>query len=207
MADALDHHDVDGVDAVGFDELEDTPRPRRTAVWVALGVGVVLALLLVALARTEGGSNDTARSSLLGAPAPLVQTTTIEGAPFDLATRRGSWVVVNFFATWCPPCRQEHPELVRFHAGQSQRQDGAELVTIVNNDDPARVAAWFEENGGGWPVLTDQGGRIYVSFGVAKVPETWIIDPNGIVRGRIISLVTAEGLADVLNRLKQGESL
>jgi cytochrome c biogenesis protein CcmG/thiol:disulfide interchange protein DsbE len=64
------------------------------------------------------------------------------------------------------------------------------------------VRQFFKDNGGNWPVLQDPGGAIYVSFGVSKVPETWIIDPNGYVRFRSISTVTAEGLVAVLNQLK-----
>src|SRR5262249_17516025 len=145
---------------------------------------------------------DTAATSLLDQPAPAVQTTTIDGAPFDLAQRKGSWVVLNFFGTWCPPCVQEHPELLRFQQAQSQQAGGAELVTVVNNDDPATVKKFFADKGGDWPVLEDPKGQIYVSFGVAKVPETWIIDPNGFVRARIITTVTADGLAKILNQLK-----
>lgn len=164
-------------------------------------VGLLLVGLVVAFARSSGGSDDTAATPLLGRPAPAVQSATLDGAPFDLATRRGSWVVLNFFATWCPPCVQEHPELVRFAESQEQA-GGAELVTVINNDDPGTVQAFFAANGGGWPVLTDPDGSVYVSFGVAKVPETWIVDPNGVVRARFISQVTAEGLQRTLEELQ-----
>jgi cytochrome c biogenesis protein CcmG/thiol:disulfide interchange protein DsbE len=204
MSDGVDTHGVPPA-ADEADDVAVVPRRSRTALVVAVAVGAVLALLLVALAATSDGPNDTADTPLLGTPAPLVQTTTLDGSTFDLSTRRGSWVVLNFFATWCPPCKQEHPELVKFAMGQAAQPDGAELVTVVNNDDPENVRAWFEENGGDWPVLTDPGGRVYVSFGVAKVPETWIVDPDGIIRARIITTVTAEGLAEVLARTKAGE--
>ena len=184
----------------------ETLHRRRVAPWVAAGVGALLVALLVVLATSSGGEADSARTPLLGKPAPVVQTDTVDGEPFDLATRRGSWVVLNFFATWCPPCLAEHPELVRFARAQAAQPDRAELVTVVNNDDPANVRAFFDDNGGEWPVLADPGGRVYVGFGVAKVPETWIIDPNGNVAARIVSTVTAEGLAEVLGRLQRGEA-
>lgn len=180
------------------------PRRRRVAPFVAAAVAVVLALLVVAFARSSGGPNDTARTPLLGQPAPAVQAVTLDGEAFDLGTRRGSWVVVNFFATWCPPCVQEHPELVRFAEAEAARADGAELVTVINNDDPDTVRRFFAERGGSWPVLTDPDGSVYVSFGVAKVPETWVIDPNGVVRARLVSQVTADGLAGILDELRTG---
>jgi cytochrome c biogenesis protein CcmG/thiol:disulfide interchange protein DsbE len=171
---------------------------------VALVVAVVLAAFVVVAAVVKGGAKDTAATPLLGQPAPVVETTTIEGEPFDLATRRGSWVVLNFFSTWCVPCVQEHPDLVRFAAGQAQQPDGAELYSVVFNDDPGTVQRFFASRGGDWPVLLDPDGRIQVAFGVAKSPETWIIDPNGVVRARIITTVTSEGLTALLAGLQTG---
>jgi cytochrome c biogenesis protein CcmG/thiol:disulfide interchange protein DsbE len=196
------------------DVIEPTsePEPRepstrgRTVLLISLAVAAVLVLLVVVFAKVKGGAPDTAATPLIDQPAPAVQATTINGTSFNLADRKGSWVVLNFFGTWCPPCVQEHPELVRFAQGQATQPDGAELVTVVNNDDPATVRKFFADNGGSWPVLEDPNGSIYVSFGVAKVPETWIIDPNGYVRARIITTVTADSLAKLVNQLKTLES-
>ena len=184
-------------------ETEDLPPPRRrTVLLIALAVAVVIAVLVVVFARAKGGEHDSAKTPLIDQPAPPVRTTTIDGQPFDLSQRKGSWVVLNFFGTWCPPCVQEHPELLRFATSQAQQTDGAELVTVVSNDDPAKVRQFFKDNGGTWPVLQDPNGEIYVAFGVSKVPETWIVDPNGYVRYRSIATVTADGLAATLAQLK-----
>ena len=69
----------------------------------ALSVAVVMVGFVVLLLRTDGDAGVGARSPLLGQPAPAVVTSTIDDESFDLARRKGSWVVVNFFATWCPP--------------------------------------------------------------------------------------------------------
>jgi cytochrome c biogenesis protein CcmG/thiol:disulfide interchange protein DsbE len=74
----------------------------------------------------------------------------------------------------------------------------------VFNDDPDKVQRFFAEKGGDWPRLADPDGRIQVAFGVAKSPETWIIDPNGVVRARIITTVTSEGLTSLLEQLQSG---
>ena len=190
-----------------IDDVEEAPqgpppRPGRTVLFTALGVAVVLAILVVVFAQAKSGARDTAATPLLDQPAPAVRATTIDGKPFDLSQRKGSWVVLNFFGTWCPPCVQEHPELLRFATAQAQQADGAELITVVNNDSVQNVKDFFSKNGGDWPVLQDPNGEVYVSFGVSKVPETWIIDPNGYVRFRSIATVTADGLATVLNQLK-----
>jgi cytochrome c biogenesis protein CcmG, thiol:disulfide interchange protein DsbE len=113
-------------------------------------------------------------------------------------------VVLNFFTSTCVPCQQEHPELVRFAEQQAALgADGAELYTVVVDDDDVAVERFFDAEGGAWPVVYDDDGAIAVGFGVAKVPETWIIDPDGIVRGRVISRVTADFLGAQLQQLRE----
>jgi cytochrome c biogenesis protein CcmG/thiol:disulfide interchange protein DsbE len=93
------------------------------------------------------------------------------------------------------PCIAEHPSLVRFAQGEAARADGAEFYTVVNDDSDSAVRDFFAANDGDWPKLRDNDGSIAVAFGVAKVPETWIIDPNGFVRLRILGAVT-DGLLE-----------
>ena len=196
-----------GAPAVPPDGPSEASEPGgrvRVARWVAVAVAVVLGLFIALAAVVKGGAKETAETPLLGQPAPVVQTETIDGAPFDLGARRGSWVVLNFFSTWCRPCVEEHSDLVRFAAEQAAQPDGAELYSVIFNDDQAKVERFFAEQGGDWPKLTDPDGRIQVGFGVAKSPETWIIDPAGVVRARVISKVTAGRLTELLDRLRAG---
>jgi cytochrome c biogenesis protein CcmG/thiol:disulfide interchange protein DsbE len=139
----------------------------------------------------------------LGQPAPAVLTTTIDDQPFDLARRKGSWIVLNFFNSTCVPCLAEHPVLVAFAQAEGARVEPAELYTVVNDDDDDAVRTFFTENGGDWPKLRDSDGAIAVAFGVAKVPETWIIDPNGFVRLRIIGQLPSGALDAQLARLRE----
>ena len=101
------------------------------------------------------------------------------------------------------PCQQEHPELVRFVDQQAALADGARFYTVVYDDDRENVEQFFATEGGDWPVVYDDDGSIAVAFGVSKVPETWIIDPDGVVRGRIISRVTADFLGTQLQLLRE----
>jgi cytochrome c biogenesis protein CcmG/thiol:disulfide interchange protein DsbE len=123
-----------------------------------------------------------------------------------LARRKGSWVVLNFFNSTCVPCIAEHPTLVEFARGESTRADGVELYTVVNDDADAAVRDFFAANGGDWPKLRDADGAIAVAFGVAKVPETWIIDPNGFVRLRIIGQLAGGVLESQMTRLREASS-
>ena len=176
---------------------------RRLAPFVSLGAAVVLAALFVVLANSKADKPDVTSSFLLGDPAPAVVSTTLDGKPFDLSRRKGSWVVLNFFQSTCLPCKAEHPELVAFAAQQAGIADGAELYTVIKDDPDAAVAKWFADNGGDWPIVKDDDGSIATAFGVAKVPETWIIDPSGVVVGRIAATITADFLATKLEQLRQ----
>lgn len=177
---------------------------RRTAA-VSAAVAVVLVLLVAMLARASGGPDPVVESPLLGRPAPEVRTTTIDDEPFDLARRKGSWVVLNFFNSTCVPCIAEHPSLVRFATAEAARTDGAEFYTVVNDDSDDAVRDFFLSNDGDWPKLRDTDGAIAVAFGVARVPETWIIDPNGFVRLRILGAVTDGVLEEQLANLRAGQ--
>ena len=187
-------------DAVG----DDRASSRRVAPFIVLAVAVVIAGFFVILARSDGNATETAYSPLLGKPAPAVQATTLDGAKFDLQYRKGSWVVLNFFNATCGPCVKEHPELVKFAAEQQDTAAdpvpvGAELYSVVWNDLDGGTADFFRTNPVSWPVVIDENADIAVKFGVAKVPETWIIDPNGYVVLRVISNLTDDELTSYLN--------
>jgi cytochrome c biogenesis protein CcmG/thiol:disulfide interchange protein DsbE len=181
-------------------------RPRRVAPFVALAVALVLGGLFVVLAVNNPGSPDVAEPYLLNRPAPRVVSTTLDGDPFDLSRRKGSWVVLNFFDPTCVPCVQEHPELIKLFEQQLTITDGAELYTIVNRGSDESVQAFFDENGGDWPVVRDPDGQASVDFGVAQVPETWIVDPDGIVRVRYPGRVSAEQVATQLQALREARA-
>ena len=133
-------------------------------------------------------------------------STTLDGEPFDLSRRKGSWVVINFFDPACIPCVDEHPELVELAEQQAQITDGAELYTIVNKGSDDDVRAFFDDNGGDWPVVRDPDYSASVDFGVAQVPETWIIDPFGIVRARYAGEITAEQVSTLLQAMREGRA-
>jgi len=114
--------------------------------------------------------------------------------------------VLNFFNSTCVPCRNEHPELVAFHRAQEFSPAPVELYSVVNDDSDEAVRAFFGANGGDWQKVRDDDGAIAVAFGVARVPETWIIDDNGFVRVRIIGEVTAEFLDGQIASLRAGDA-
>lgn len=182
--------------------MPDSASRRRIAPIVVLVVAAVLGGLFWVLAgsNSENDNSGVIKSHLLGKPAPSVRSSTLDDEPFDLARRKGSWVVLNFFNSTCVPCIAEHPELVRFVEQQAALGSAAaELYTILQYDDRIEnVRAFFDSRDGDWPVVRDDDGGINVSFGVAQVPETFIIDPDGVVRLRWAGAIDAETLTRLL---------
>ncbi|MGD9999464.1 MAG: TlpA family protein disulfide reductase [Ilumatobacteraceae bacterium] len=182
----------------------DAPvRRRRVAPFVVLAVAIVVGALFVVLAGGDSNRNQSIDSTLFGEPAPRSVGTTLDGGSFDLSRRKGSWVVLNFFDPDCVPCVAEHPQLIALDQQQAGLADGAELYTIVNKGSDDAVRAYFAEHGGDWPVVRDPDGDISVAFGVSQVPETWIIDPDGIVRTRFVGEITAEAVGTLLQQYRE----
>ena len=176
-------------------------KQSRTALFTAAGVAVVLALLVVVLATREPATSKVDKSPLVGRAAPALRAARLDGAAgdFDLAAEQGSFVLVNFFATWCVPCIREHDDLARFAARHEVAGD-ASVVSVVFSDEAANVRRFFARNGGDWPVVSDDDGAAAISWGVARVPESYLVAPDGTVVSKITGGVEEERLEELLAR-------
>lgn len=174
-------------------------RPTRRRLWIAVGVALPIAMLVAVLASGSSTGSRVVKSPLLGKPVPEVVTTTIDGKAFDMRELRGKWVLVNFFATWCVECVREHSDLVRFHDTHTNLGD-AGVVGVVYSDSIQAVKEFRDDEGGRWPMLDDPKGRIALDFGVAAVPESFLVDPSG----RVVSKILAGVQLEVIERLMAG---
>lgn len=163
----------------------------NTTVWFG-GLAVTAPLVLV---LALGFQNDphAIDSPLVGRTAPdFVLSPYDGGAPVRLSEQRGVPAVVNFWATWCVPCKTEHRTLV----AMARRLEGkVRFFGVVYQDEPAKIGAWLAAAGNAYPQLLDVGSKAAIAYGVYGVPETYIVDATGTITYKFTGPVDAASLS------------
>ena len=175
-----------------------------TSVVLLLAFIVVLALALRGqTAQGQFGIFATGRVvNLDPRPAPDFVLTTYDGQRLQLSDFRGQVVLLNFWASWCPPCRVEAPVLQR----AAERLDSAGLVVIGIDvwDDETQARAFLDEFGVTYPNVEDTTRSIPVEFGVTGLPETFVISRSGVLVSRWVGPINDEQLANLVAPLLEG---
>jgi len=139
------------------------------------------------------------RSNLPGRPAPDFTLVSLDGDTISLASLRGQVVLLNFWATWCIACIEEHGVLVE--AEQTYGPEGLRIIGVVYDDSRENARRWMELRGGNWVNLMDPGSRTAIEYGLYGVPETVFIARDGRVAHKQIGPVTRELVAEWVPRL------
>ena len=140
-----------------------------------------------------------ARPPLVGSPAPEIVLKDLQGRDVKLSDLRGKVVLVNFWATWCKPCKEEMPAM---QASYDKLRDKGFFVLAVNElEDTARVAEHIRTHGHTFEVVMDHNNQVANVYGVVGLPASFLIDPQGIVRERIAgSLLTESRIEEMVKK-------
>jgi cytochrome c biogenesis protein CcmG/thiol:disulfide interchange protein DsbE len=134
---------------------------------------------VVALLATACGGSSRA---VTGQPAPPITGTALDGSTVDLASLRGRPVIVNFWASWCVPCRDEFP-LFQDKLAELGPRDDLAMIGVLYKDEPELAQAFLDELGADWPSVPHGDGAIASAYGVVAPPQTYFIDAEGVLRG------------------------
>lgn len=174
----------------------------RLAGFALAAVTVVLAVVLASRFGTDPGLVE---SPLIGNPAPEFDLPTLSGdSSVSLTDLEGEIVVINFFASWCLECRSEHDDLLATANAFNDR--GVRFVQIGYQEDPARSLEYLVEAGmsDSTAYLADPGSRTAIAYGVFGIPETFFIDGDGTVVGKLIGEADAFTLGATLDTILAG---
>lgn len=148
---------------------------------------ILIVLIIALLAYTlwsglSGKGGVEIPSQLVGRPAPEFTLKSFDGDEVKLSDFRGKTLLVNFWASWCHPCREEAPALEKTYMSLSGRQ--VEFIGINIMDDRKSAEEYIKSFGGTFVNIYDPENRVHLDYGVGGVPETFFVNPDGIITGK-----------------------
>lgn len=168
---------------------------------------VLITLLTVAIvqamdkkAEPDQLSQETANMDGLkiGAKAPDFELKTLSGETVKLSDLKGKKVMLNFWATWCPPCKAEMPAMEQLH-----KEAGGDIVILAVNIDPhLDVKAFVDENGITFPIPLDEKDKVNETYQVLSIPTTYFIDTQGNIGNKYIGAMNLETMKQYAKDLK-----
>jgi len=157
--------------------------------FLVLLAAAVLFFPLVSPAQGAGSRPEpVATAATKGSVAPNFSLKNLQGETFDLARYRGQVVLVNFWATWCPPCRAEMPSMEKL----SKIMAGEKFVMLAINieeDGQENVAEFLKEHPHSFPVLLDTEAKVQEAYGVYRFPETFVVGKDGVITDHVIGAI------------------
>jgi len=148
--------------------------------WFLVFLGLSVLGLLPACERQAGVPEEAE----VGRPAPDFTLIDTAGKTWHLAELEGKLVFINFWATWCPPCRSELPSMETL--AREKAEAGFQMLTILVKDEPAKAVELARKLGLTFPVLIDPQNATSKAYGITGVPETFIVGPDGVLRDKVV---------------------
>jgi cytochrome c biogenesis protein CcmG/thiol:disulfide interchange protein DsbE len=165
-----------------------------------LFIGVLIAAALVVILIAGLGKDPSAiRTPLIGKPAPSFALREVgTNNTIDIAQFRGKPVVLNFWATWCMPCWEEHPTLV---ATARALQPNVQFLGVVFDDKEDKILGFLKQRGTSYPTVVDERGKTAIAYGVGGVPETYFLDENGVIRAKFAGPMNTDIIQEQLQKV------
>lgn len=173
---------------------QDTHSRGLSPTWTAAGVIIVIVVVLLVYSVAAGPSEPP----LIGGPVPDFEFTALDGSTMNLGASQGNVVVVNFFASWCDPCRDEAAALEetwRAYKGQD-----VQFYGIAYKDADSKAQAFLDEFGVSYPSTVDTSNRAAREYGVTGVPETFVVDRQGLLVRHFLGPITRAQLTQEIER-------
>jgi cytochrome c biogenesis protein CcmG/thiol:disulfide interchange protein DsbE len=161
-------------------------------------VGVIIAAVLLGILFLGLGKNpNEIRSPLIGRTAPAFALREVgTGRLVDLSELKGTPVVLNFWATWCGPCWEEHPVLV----ANARMLPNVRFLGVVFQDSEDKILGFLRQRGSSYPTVVDDQGKTAIAYGVGGVPESFFLDANGVIVAKFSGPMSSDILQENLRK-------
>jgi cytochrome c biogenesis protein CcmG/thiol:disulfide interchange protein DsbE len=187
------------------EEVSHRGRRTRRVLWISLATAAAVAVVVAVLASSGRPRQATARSPLVGRQAPPIHGRSLTGSgTVTLSGLAGRWVLVNFAASWCVPCREEMPQLTSFASQHGQARTATIVTVAYDEGDVPSLRSWLRASHAGWPAVDD--GQAVVDYGVSGIPESYLVDPAGTVVAKYVGGVVASQLDAFMAKFPGGSA-
>ena len=169
--------------------------------WLRLSIVVAISALVVVLVLAFRRAPQDLRTGTVGKPAAAFTLQRLDGDDkMVIDAPRGRVTVINFFASWCIPCKEENPALVRVY--ERYRASDVVFIGVLYQDSRENGLKYIRDNGVTWLTGSDDDGRVAFSYGVFGIPETYFIGADGIIAGRHIGPIDETTLVNGIDTLR-----
>lgn len=179
-----------------------------------LAIIVLVGLIIWGFISVQGnksnlsGPSGTQSQSLtvgleVGNTAPDFELQTVDGMSIKLSSLKGKKVILNFWATWCPPCRQEMPDMEQFYTDNKNNEMEILAVNLTETEKSrADVPTFMKANDITFPVVFDEKGSVSNLYRISSIPASFIIDSQGVIQKKLVGPMTYDSMKSMLGAIK-----